>query len=98
MSTASLWEINIKFSAGRLRLRMLPHEFPFACQILGIKLLPIEPHHVLTDLSVGAPTRDPFDRLLLAQAQCEQMQFVTIDRALTGHPLAWTVPDRDEDH
>lgn len=90
LSTVSLWEVKIKFQAGRLDLSVPPSEFPNACQILGLKLLPIEPLHVLADLAVAPPTRDPFDRLLLAQAQCEQMRLVTIDGALAGHPLAWS--------
>ncbi len=56
---------------------------------MGISLLDIDHHHVLAELDPEPATRDPFDRLLLAQCQVEGMQLVTIDRALAGHPLAW---------
>jgi PIN domain nuclease of toxin-antitoxin system len=45
--------------------------------------------HVITLVLPEPPTRDPFDRLLLAQAQVEGLQLVTIDRALIDHPLAY---------
>ena len=55
----------------------------------GLTMLPIAIEHVLTVAQPEPPTRDPFDRLLLAQAQVENLQLVTIDRALVDHPLAF---------
>jgi PIN domain nuclease of toxin-antitoxin system len=42
----------------------------------------------MNQLSAKAGTSDPFDRLLLAQCQVENLKLVTVDRALLGHPLA----------
>ena len=51
-------------------------------------LLIIDANHVLTSVEPQPLTRDPFDRLLLAQCKVESMQLLTIDRALLAHPLA----------
>ncbi|NTS30405.1 hypothetical protein HQ945_03985 [Phyllobacterium sp. BT25] len=55
---------------------------------VGIALLPIEARHVVIAAQPGPTTRDPFDRLLLAQCHVEGLALATIDRALIDHPLA----------
>ncbi len=88
-SVASLWEIAIKTRLGKLDPGMPPVEIPGFLRTSGIDLLGIEPEHVLAELKTETATRDPFDRLLLAQCQVEDLRLVTLDRALAGHPLAW---------
>ncbi len=88
-SVASIWEIAIKTRLGKLRLGTAPGDFPDAMFILGIELTSIELAHVVAELETETLTRDPFDRLLLAQCQVEGMRLVTLDRALVGNPLAW---------
>jgi PIN domain nuclease of toxin-antitoxin system len=51
-------------------------------------VLPIVTAHVIAHVAPEPPTRDPFDRLLLAQCKTEARRLVTIDRALVDHPLA----------
>ena len=92
VSAASLWEIAIKFRLGKLKLPRPPVALPVFFQTLGYQLLPIDYRHAIEDLVVPPATRDPFDRLLLAQCQIEALQFMTVDRALTVHPLAWKAP------
>jgi PIN domain nuclease of toxin-antitoxin system len=58
-------------------------------ETIGTVLLPISRDHVLAEVDPAPETRDPFDRLLLAQCQVEGMRLVTRDRALAAHPLAW---------
>jgi len=89
-SVASLWEIAIKHRLGKLPLRRQLEGLPSAIAEMGLDLLPILAPHVLAELNPEPPTRDPFDRLLLAQCQVEDMRLVTIDRALVDHPLAAT--------
>lgn len=55
---------------------------------LGIEINPINEHHALAAVEPEPPTRDPFDRLLLAQCQIENLRLVTVDRALAMHPMA----------
>ena len=89
VSTASLWEIAIKFEKGKLKLFTALENLPATCAQLGLAILLIESKHVLCKLFSEPSTKDPFDRLLLAQAQVEDMQLMTIDLALKTHPLAW---------
>jgi PIN domain nuclease of toxin-antitoxin system len=88
-SVVSLWEIAIKFRIGKLEVAIEPEDLPAYLTEFGMELLVIEAAHVVTDLEVDVDTRDPFDRLLLAQCQVENLRLVTIDPALVAHPLAW---------
>lgn len=89
VSAVNLWEIAIKHRLGKLRLGVKPAEVPALVEQGGIQIIDIDRHHVLTDLNVVPPTRDPFDQLLLAQCQVEGMRLVTVDDKLGSHPLAW---------
>jgi PIN domain nuclease of toxin-antitoxin system len=55
---------------------------------IGLSILPIETRHVTVTADPAPDTRDPFDRMLLAQCQVEGLRLVTMDRALANHPLA----------
>lgn len=88
-SVASFWEMAIKIRLGKLGLPMPladVHAF-FAAEGFGV--LPISIQHAMVEVDPWPPTRDPFDRLLLAQAQVEGLRLMTLDRALVDHPLAW---------
>lgn len=89
VSVASLWEIAIKVRLGKLPFRTPLEHTPKAIEATGTLLLTIEAAHVIALVQPAPPTRDPFDRLLLAQCAVERMQLVTTDRALVSHPLAW---------
>lgn len=89
VSVASLWEIAIKSRLGKLDPGMPLEQMPATLQASDLKILPIDIPHVITAADPEPETRDPFDRLLLAQCQIEGLQLVTIDRALVGHPLAF---------
>jgi PIN domain nuclease of toxin-antitoxin system len=89
VSAASLWEINIKLGVGKLEIDMPTAEIGDFLLSQGLYHLGIAAEHALADLMPVPPTRDPFDRLLLAQAQIEGMRFVTVDRALADHPVTF---------
>jgi len=91
VSVASLWEIAIKSRLGKLQLTPPLDSLPELVAGLGIDLISIDDRHVLTTVSPEPPTRDPFDRLLLAQCQVEDLRLVTVDRALVSHTLAANV-------
>jgi PIN domain nuclease of toxin-antitoxin system len=88
LSAASLWEIAIKSRLGKLRLRTRLEALPELLDILGIKIVAIDARHALASVEPEPTTRDPFDRMLLAQCQAEGLRLVTMDRALVSHPLA----------
>ena len=88
VSVVSLWEIAIKWRLGKLPLTVPIDQLPDLIAGLRIELVPINERNVLAAVEPEPPTRDPFDRLLLAQCQIEDLRLVTIDRALVSHPLA----------
>lgn len=90
VSAVSLWEIAIKVRSEKLYIGMGLDDLPEACEAAGLSILSIEARHVLAERTPPPPTRDPFDRLLLAQAGVEGMKLVTLDAALAGHPFAWS--------
>lgn len=88
-SVVSLWEIAIKTRLGKLRLTIPLQQLPSVIDGAGLVLLTITAQHVLAFPEPEPATRDPFDRLLLAQCMIEGLQLVTLDRALAAHPLGW---------
>ena len=88
LSIASLWEMAIKVSLGRLYLG-LPFEdlIPEQMRLNGIQLLGIELEHVTPVTTLPFHHRDPFDRLLVAQAMVEQMPIVSADPAFDAYPI-----------
>jgi PIN domain nuclease of toxin-antitoxin system len=88
-SVASLWEIAIKVRLNKLDVKIELEDIPEFLRENGIGLIVIDATHALYDLKISPDTRDPFDRLLLAQCQIENMRLVTVDRALADHPLVW---------
>lgn len=93
LSAASAWEIAVKWSIGKLPLAAPPAEYvPSRLERQGVTGLPIEPRHALRVAALPQHHRDPFDRLLIAQAQVEDLYFLTADRALqaySGTRLLW---------
>jgi PIN domain nuclease of toxin-antitoxin system len=54
----------------------------------GFAILPILAAHAVTSVEPSPGTKDPFDRLLLAQCHVEGLRLMTFDRALMDHPFA----------
>jgi PIN domain nuclease of toxin-antitoxin system len=79
-SFASYWEICIKVSLGKLCLKEgWPELLDNEMDRLGISRLAIQQRHLLGVLQLPFHHRDPFDRLLIAQAACEAMTIITAD-------------------
>jgi hypothetical protein len=73
---------------GRLGLTHELGARPELLDGLGVRILAIDERHALTFVEPDPMTRDPFDRMLLAQCQVEGLRLLTIDRALVSDPLA----------
>lgn len=84
VSTASLWEIAIKASVGKLDA---PDDLPERVQELGFELLPVSAEHAWRVRALPLHHRDPFDRLLIAQAQIERLPVVTADPAFRDYDV-----------
>ena len=78
VSSASLWEISIKEALGRLKVDL--DDLEKAIPRNGFRTLPIGFRHALTTGRLPAIHRDPFDRMLIAQASVEELRVVSHDR------------------
>jgi PIN domain nuclease of toxin-antitoxin system len=88
LSAASSWEIAIKFALGALRLPSPPLQFiPDALRILSIRSLEISHLHSLAAGALPPHHRDPFDRMLIAQANSEEMVLLTADRVFEKYDV-----------
>ena len=80
-SAASSWEIAIKYALGKLPLAEDPETFiPPRLMRDAIMPLPITNIHALHVASLPLHHRDPFDRILISQAQLEHLPIMTVDR------------------
>lgn len=88
VSAATLWEIAIKASLGRLRLT-LPFDQLMSDQLErnGFQVLEIQNEHLRILVDLPFHHRDPFDRLLVAQAIAEKIAIVSADVALDAYDV-----------
>jgi PIN domain nuclease of toxin-antitoxin system len=88
VSTASLWEIAIKSALGKLKA---PDDLPEQIEALGFEPMQVTVEHAWHVRTMPRHHGDPFDRLLIAQAQIERMPIVTADPAFEayGVDLVW---------
>lgn len=88
LSAASSWEIAIKWQMGRLPLPEPPSSYvPTRMLRSGVDGLPIAHAHALHVATLPAHHRDPFDRLLVAQAQVERIPIVTSDTVFGAYDV-----------
>ena len=79
LSAASLWEIAIKARAGKLNVPGEPEFFARHMDTLGLEPLAVQTWHVNRIFTLPDHHKDPFDRLLVAQAQVEGLTILTAD-------------------
>jgi PIN domain nuclease of toxin-antitoxin system len=84
VSVASIWEIAIKKALGKLEA---PDDLPVRIQELGFQLLAIEVEHAWAVRGLPHHHGDPFDRLLIAQAQVERVPVLTADPSFRDYEL-----------
>lgn len=88
VSIASLWEMAIKAALGRLTI---PEDLVTVLRQNRIQVLSIEAKHALAVATLPPHHKDPFDRLLVAQAMHEGLTLVTRDSWIAAYPVA-TLP------
>ena len=79
VSIASLWEIAVKISLGKLTLAKPLADVIKQIAVENIEVLPILPKHTLQVSTLPFHHRDPFDRIIVAQLQVENLPIVTND-------------------
>jgi PIN domain nuclease of toxin-antitoxin system len=88
LSAASSLEIAIKSAAGKLQLPEPPGSYvPRRMADQGLRPLPVSHQHALAVFALPPHHRDPFDRLLIAQANLEDMILITADRMFQRYPV-----------
>lgn len=85
VSIISFWEISVKHRLGKLPLQMaLPRFFNTVLEA-GFSVMPLRTDHIVVQASLPFHHRDPFDRMLIAQASHEGMHLLTADRQLDAY-------------
>ena len=92
VSAVSIWEMRLKYNArhpsGTRKSRFSPEDVIVALEEQEVTFLPMTMLHAARVLEVPLDHKDPFDELLLVQAQEEGLKMLTADKQLVGHPLA----------
>ena len=92
VSAVSIWEMRLKFNArdhsGKRKSEFDPEDVVKLLAAHHVVFLPMTAGHAAGRLKTPIAHRDPFDELLLVQAQQENLKFLTTDRQIIGHPLA----------
>lgn len=84
VSTVSVWEIIVKQTLGKLRA---PDNLKAALDDSEFEILAVDLDHVLYVKQLPLIHNDPFDRLLIAQALCEDLTIMTVDKAITKYQV-----------
>ncbi|MBA2488442.1 MAG: type II toxin-antitoxin system VapC family toxin [Chloroflexi bacterium] len=88
LSAASVWEIAVKYQAGRLELSEDPAQLiPRAREAHGVLPLAFDEESALTLARLPTLHRDPFDRMLICQAVTNSMAIITPDEAIHRYPV-----------
>lgn len=85
LSPATVWEVAIKQAIGKLRE---PPDLPERIRDSGFRELPITSEHAIAAGRLPMIHRDPFDRMLVAQALCEGLTLLTRDANIAKYELA----------
>jgi len=89
LSVVSLWEIQIKNTIGKLNLRLpLQQLLDDQQQVNGLNLLPVIPAHVFALEHLPLIHKDPFDRLIIAQAMVEGLTLASADMHVIKYPIS----------
>ena len=94
VSAVSIWEMRLKFQAlypsGERKSPYDPKDVVAALEQQGVTFLTMTARHAARSLETPIAHKDPFDEMLLVQAQEEDLRLLTADQHLIGHPLAIT--------
>ncbi|HVK20497.1 MAG TPA: type II toxin-antitoxin system VapC family toxin [Actinokineospora sp.] len=89
VSTASVWELGMKQESGKL---VGPDRLPEVIMGAGFRALPITPDHAIKAVRLPMLHRDPFDRVLIAQALIEDLTLVSKDTYIKQYDVPILLP------
>jgi PIN domain nuclease of toxin-antitoxin system len=85
---ASAWELGIKYSIGKIQLEQNFNDFiDEQLAVNNINLLPIKLTHIKIVAELSLYHKDPFDRLMIAQAIAENLPIISIDNIFDSYPI-----------
>ena len=88
LSVASIWEIQIKHQLGKLVLELpLDRLIDEQCVNNGLQIVPIETYHIYALDELPFHHKDPFDRLILVQAQLEKLKLASADTTFGNYDV-----------
>jgi PIN domain nuclease of toxin-antitoxin system len=88
LSVASAWELGIKYSIGKIQLEQNFNDFiDEQLAVNNINLLPIKLTHIKIVAELSLYHKDPFDRLMIAQAIAENLPIISIDNIFDSYPI-----------
>lgn len=87
VSIASLWEIAIKNSIGKLKLEQSVQDIAFLCKKKNVDIVGISPQHCDIVRELPMIHKDPFDRIIIAQAQADGYIIVTQDEMILQYDV-----------
>ena len=97
VSAVSIWEMRLKHNSrhrsGERKSRFSPADAVAALQDQDITFLPMSMRHAAGELETPLSHKDPFNELLIVQAQEEGLRLLTVDKLLVGHPLTVTLQE-----
>jgi PIN domain nuclease of toxin-antitoxin system len=89
VSIVSAWEVSIKMSLGKLRLKGGVSEFFEIIYENGFELLPLKEEYIKQVETLPLLHRDPFDRMLIVSAMSEGMSLITADTNIHQYKIPW---------
>jgi len=90
ISIATLWEMAVKINIGKLNLGVSLHEFSVFCLDNNIQILPIQVRYLTTYTQLPLLHKDPFDRLIIANAITDNMKIFTKDAQIQQYNVSTT--------
>ncbi len=89
ISTVSILEMTIKVGSGKLKLEKPVIDIIARYKAKGVQILSVNEEHALGVGELPDIHRDPFDRLLVAQAKLDNLTLVTVDERIQQYPIDW---------
>lgn len=87
LSVASVWEMQIKIQLGKLKIDLPLSDLIRQQEENGVVVLPVHVSHTLEISNLPLHHKDPFDRLLIAQARVEEMVIISADPAMAQYDV-----------
>ena len=84
LSVVTIWELIIKIEAKKIKLKF---DLKSSVEKIGFKIIPIQLHHVSEVENLPLHHKDPFDRILIAQAITENLTLITSDQKIWKYRL-----------